>query len=142
MISGCPRPYHEAVAQDVIDRKVRSLVASLNVEGVCSTFASCEGHGFIRFDRLPYVAFWSDVEFAGALSANLHQESLLEHPSLNYLWSVSGFFDENGKLQFSLEVSQYLGGWWPSIRRKLDADFVTLMRLIEQSVASFAHVLK
>lgn len=126
---GVPRPYAQALADNVIDPRIRELVGALNVEGVCSTFASCEGHGFIRCLKQPYVALTSSTPFAGALSMALEQDAARDEPHLHYYWTVSGIFDLEGQLRFCLAPGQYVRGWWATERQRIDEDFTTLSRL-------------
>lgn len=127
--SGVPRPYAQALADNVIDPRIRELVGALNVEGVCSTFASCEGHGFLRCQKQPYVVLMSCTSFAGALSMMLEQDAARDEPHLHYYWTVSGIFDLEGQMRFCLAPGQYVRGWWATERRRIDQDFATLSRL-------------
>ena len=128
---GQTRPYAQALADDVIDHRVRQLVSALNVDGVCSTFASCEGHGLLRCHVPPYVGLEAETTFVGALSVLLEQDAACDEPSLRYNWTVSGIFDRQGKLRFCLAPGEHVRGWWSIARRNLDQDFGTLSQAIQ-----------
>jgi hypothetical protein len=107
---GVPREYSEAVKLGVIDHRVRGLVASLNVPGIVSTFASCSGHLFPSYplwssNKLPYVAFRAAPELAGKLAGRLLRDSLDPSGQLHYLWTVTGHFDESDQISFALRCT-------------------------------------
>ncbi|MDG9971071.1 hypothetical protein ABE599_09430 [Achromobacter mucicolens] len=119
---GSLRPHSEALALDVIDLRVRALVAVFNVDGVVSSVSSCEGHrlGCLPTRRTPFVMFRTDVDRAALLADRI----LLDHVEacgLQHYWTIDATFDANGELVFRLHCpdSRFQ-------RRKVDADFLLL----------------
>lgn len=119
---GCPRPYLQAVEESVIDVRIRGLVDALNIDGVCSTWASCEGHGRIRCHKSPYVLLDTSVDFAGALSLMLEQEAVHEHSRLGHSWNISGVF-MRGHLRFRMAPEQDLLGFFALCAQAVGAGF-------------------
>ncbi|MCP2518762.1 hypothetical protein M5J07_27815 [Achromobacter mucicolens] len=119
---GSLRPHTEALALDVIDPRVRALVAVFNVDGVVSSVSSCEGHrlGCLPTRRTPFVMFRTSVDRAARLADRI----LLDHGQacdLQHYWTIDATFDANGELVFRLHCPDCRFQ-----RRKVDADILLL----------------
>jgi len=113
---------------DVMDKRIRPLVATMNARGF-NTFASCEGHGFPADSRLPYVAFYCDTEAAARLEALLRGDAESQSPQLNWGWTITGTFNPAGELGFTMRPTRPHFIWHRYLRRSLVEDFDTLRSL-------------
>ncbi|CAB3743728.1 hypothetical protein [Achromobacter kerstersii] len=125
-LKGPLRPHTEALALDVIDSRVRALVAVFNVDGVVSSVSSCEGHRLwcLPTRRTPFVMFCTDV----ARAARLADRILLDHGQgceLQHYWRIDATFNADGGLVFSLHCPDQRFN-----RRKLDADILRLTQWV------------
>jgi hypothetical protein len=114
----------------MIEPGIQPVCAALNrIPGVATRW-SCEGHpdGI----RTPYVTFVAAEEFARQVNF------LLAHghgpdDSLKRYWSLSGSFDPDGELQWTLRAApgQYIHWpfrfWW---RRKMNTELQRLANLL------------
>lgn len=122
LFNGSLRPHTEALALDVIDPRVRALVAVFNVDGVVSSVSSCEGHRLwcLPARRTPFVMFRTDVARAARLADRIRLD-YGQACELQHYWTIDASFDANGELVFHLHCpdSRFQ-------RRKLEADFLLL----------------
>lgn len=131
------RPYYEAVALDVVDKRVARLVATLNHPGLAMTVGSCEGHGFPFITVPPYVSFRSDITLARMLADFLRTSSESDAPPLNYHWELVARFNADHALTFVLEILTLTLNKRPYVTRaKLDQDFDTLSMAWEEILDS------
>lgn len=129
---GALRAHDEACVLGVIDTRICSLVAALNVDGVVSSVSSCQGHRvpMLPARRTAFVMFRSAPALAAHLSAKIRADQVSES-KLHYYWFVSADFNADGALQFTLQCPQT---WFK--RRRLDRDFATLTAWIQTQISS------
>jgi hypothetical protein len=130
---GKPRRYDRAVALGLIDPRIAGLVAKLNVPGIVSTYACCEGHWLsdgVRLprDEFPYVGFRADIDFAAALNRALTEVSPSAGGRLQYHWIVEYGFG----FVLRPHVSEALGLG----RAVTDRDFAVIGDLVDDVVLS------
>ncbi|GAK43522.1 conserved protein [Tepidicaulis marinus] len=118
------------------DARIASLVESLGKVPGLRTFASCQGH--VTGQRLPYVAFYGDLETAGRIEAALRQLRASER--LYWDWRLSMAFGGQGEPHFSLRAeglsvaygNPFAALWHLGLRRSvLDGDLGLLGQTFE-----------
>ncbi len=119
---GICRPYEEALALGLVEPRIAPLVARLNVAGVVTTFACCEGHAM---NELPYIGLATDIEFAASLNQKLIATSPAGTRLLRHHWIVEYGLDFVLRPHMPLEFS----------RPALDQDFSTIGELVGEVVA-------
>ncbi len=86
-----------------IDPAILELVKSLNNDDLnIHTIACCQGH--YKFMSHPYVYFTCPVEIAAEIERNLGV--IQSGGKLNFNWSVTGRFNQDNQLCFSIESDQ------------------------------------
>jgi len=125
------RDYKEAAHLGVIDAEVRRLVHAMNIAQM-RTFASCEGHGWLRMNQPPYVCFVADFAVAARLANALHRADMTGLPVLQGAWSVRLFGEspDGHKQQFMLAMTWHGRDFWPAIRRVVRRDLELLAQLV------------
>lgn len=122
-----------------VDERIVPLVQALNATGVVKTIASCEGH-FLRVSD-PYVFFSCSPAVAEVLARRLDQHR--RQGKLNYYWQLTGVFDTEHKLGFTLRAGALDHGrgllrtFWLYVicRRRIDQD----LAVIEQAWSNLAQ---
>lgn len=121
----------------VVEPRIRELVAVMNA-GTISTIASCEGHwGPLGMCRSPYVFFKADPTIAAAIERRIRGACWSEKAEFNRDWVISGSFDGEFELRFTIETPSPWPPWqmpW-QFRRTLDEDFAVLTRLLDATIA-------
>jgi hypothetical protein len=129
------KPYSE------IDEKIKPIVEAMNATGVIKTIASCQGHAN---GMPPYVYFKASVDTASAIEQLLRGAACADDPRFLHMWVVEGRFNENFELvfllycpvyhdmQYSLRALIFFG----TFRRRLDAELLLLVGIVEQAVFS------
>ncbi len=121
---GRVRPYAEAAALNVIDKRVAKLVEILNCEGVIYTRGSCQGHGFPFVRVPPYVSFKTSAAIALAFDTRLQQLYASSVEKLHYCWRIKISIDDDGSLTYVLGIPDLSSGkLWYALRYCIDRDF-------------------
>lgn len=131
LLKGAVRDYDEAVLLGVIDAGVRDLIQAMNAAGM-RTFASCEGHGWLRMNQPPYVCFTSGFRAAARLANALHRADSTGVPHFRGSWSIRLFGEaaDHSQQQFMLIMSWTGRDCWPLIRPAVRDDLELLARLV------------
>ena len=135
-VKGMPRPYAEAANLNVIDERIRDLVAVLNVPGIVSTYACCEGHRYLLGQSSPYIAFVASSCFAVAFEQQLRNDSVSNSRRLYYRWANEPGINSDFAMSYRLHAPELdLGGGRKFDRNRLDADFEVLATMLAPLIA-------
>jgi hypothetical protein len=143
--AGALLSFAEAVEAGVIEHGVRSLVEALNVEGLCRTIASCEGHGrprrFLRearLDRMPFVLFFAHEWLSQAIAVELdHGHGRTKE--LHYCWRLQAYYypPDFERLAWHIEPNDVcLPRLWD--RSLIDRDLHALANIVGRAVGTGA----
>lgn len=127
------KPYSE------IDEKIKYLVDAMNATGVMTTVASCHGHAS---GKPPYVYFKASVDTASSIERLLREAAIADDARFRHAWVVEGRFNEKFELTFLLYspayhemYSSFLAFIYLGVfRKRLDAELLSLARVVEQAV--------
>lgn len=128
-----PPSYLLALKRGAIELRIWPLVEAMN-RGGFSTVASCEGHGLWRCKSPPFVVFRAHDLLVARLASLMAVAGPDARARLCFRWEARGWFREGSKMDWRLEVVGPIHGFWPSVRRRLDADIGVLTRLVDRVV--------
>ncbi|EIO4563745.1 hypothetical protein LQM11_004384 [Vibrio parahaemolyticus] len=124
----------EARRYQDLDPKIAPLVAALGALNGVRTIASCQGHAAGR-PEAPYVYFQAPIALAQHLTKVIRDAYLADE--LHHYWEMSGAFNEQYELTFSLSSpycdANYLEKRLTALawgREEIDQDIQALTRLI------------
>lgn len=132
--------YQADTASDLVEDGALPLVDALNVEDICETIASCEGHLSIAsrsFYWPPYVFFRAPAELVKPIAAAIHDPGRPTGDRTYYEWEIRGHFHYQTKeLVWTIEAQDVsmLIKWK---RARIDDDFRTLAGIATRCVSTF-----
>ncbi len=127
--AGAPRDYADAKRLSLIDPHIRELVQAMNVPGVASTLAACEGHRYLLSGcTRPYVLFRAENAVAARLGVLIENDLMSDARRLRYHWELTGHF-WNADLRWTLDIQDLDRHFWVT-RRRLDADMAVLRDMV------------
>ncbi|MBB5547416.1 hypothetical protein [Paraburkholderia fungorum] len=133
---GIGREYADAKRLGLIDPRIASLVAAMNVPHLMYTIACCEGHGGWGSFSSPYMAFEAPVELAAILHEQLQADMMRSRSRLNFNWSVEGHFGSNRQIVFRLSIPGINRYRWVS-RKGLDGDISVVREMLLDAISQF-----
>ena len=114
-------------------RSFSCLMSSLN-RGGFSPDEGNGGSGLFFCTASPLVMVRAHQVLLARLESKLDLVSPPSGARLCFRWSLKGSFREGLLMDWRLAVCEPLSGWWPNIRRRLDADFVVMAGLVDEVV--------
>lgn len=114
-------------------RSFSCLMSSLN-RGGFSADEENAGSGLFFCTASPFVMVRAHQVLLARLESKLDLVSPPSGARLCFRWSLQGSFREGFLMDWRLAVCEPLSGWWPNIRRRLDADFVVMAGLVDEVV--------
>ena len=98
------------------------------------TYASCQGHMmWIGKGAYPYVAFAApSTAHMRWFAQKLLADHISDSPSLYWVWEVEPSFNPRFQIVYRLTLRAPHRWWSRFFRSRLDADFASLVRLLQQ----------
>jgi hypothetical protein len=137
--------FAEALKAGVIEHGVRSLVEALNVDDLCRTISSCEGHGRSRrflckacLDQRPFVLFFAHEWLSQAIAVELGY-GRGRAKELHYCWQLQAYYypPDFERLAWHIEPDDVrLPRLWD--RSLIDGDLHALAILVGRAVGAGA----